>query len=79
MIQDDILYMFFESKNPITRKGDIGVSRSMDNGATWEQLGVALDKDWHLSHPYVFNYNNQVRFFKLEWAKWASGVGWVSS
>ncbi|XP_071732933.1 glucosamine inositolphosphorylceramide transferase 1-like [Rutidosis leptorrhynchoides] len=59
-VQDDVLYLFFESKNPITMQGDIGVARSVDNGATWEQLGVALDKDWHLSHPYVFNYNQQV-------------------
>nr|XP_043613491.1 glucosamine inositolphosphorylceramide transferase 1 [Erigeron canadensis] len=59
-VKDDILYMFFESKNPVTMQGDIGVARSMDNGVTWEQLGVALDKDWHLSHPYVFNYNHQI-------------------
>ncbi|KAL8255353.1 hypothetical protein R6Q59_033574 [Mikania micrantha] len=58
--QDDILYMFFETKNPITMQGDIAVARSTDNGVTWEQLGVALDKDWHLSHPYVFNYNDQI-------------------
>ncbi|KAJ0718485.1 putative hexosyltransferase [Helianthus annuus] len=58
--KDDMLYMFFESKNPITRQGDIGVARSMDDGATWEHLGVALDKDWHLSHPYVFDHNGQI-------------------
>ncbi|KAK9059817.1 hypothetical protein SSX86_020521 [Deinandra increscens subsp. villosa] len=58
--QDDILYMFFETKNPITMQGDIAVSRSMDNGVTWEQMGVALDKEWHLSHPYVFDYNLQI-------------------
>ncbi|KAK9064043.1 hypothetical protein SSX86_017915 [Deinandra increscens subsp. villosa] len=58
--QDDSLYMFFESKNPITMQGDIGVARSMDDGATWEQLGVALDKDLHLSRPYVFDYNGKI-------------------
>lgn len=63
MVQDNILYMFFKTKNPITMQGDIAVARSMDNGATWEQLGVALNKDWDLSHPYVFDYNRQVRSF----------------
>lgn len=58
--QGDILYLFFETKNPITMQGDIGVARSIDDGATWEQLGVALDEDWHLSHPYVFDYNRQI-------------------
>lgn len=58
--KDDILYMFFKSKNPITMQGDIAVARSIDNGVNWEQMGVALDKDWHLSHPYVFDYNHQI-------------------
>ncbi|PWA96354.1 glycosyl hydrolase, five-bladed beta-propellor domain-containing protein [Artemisia annua] len=58
--KDDILYMFFKSKNPITMQGDIRVARSMDDGVTWEQLGVALNEDWHLSHPYVFEYNRHI-------------------
>lgn len=48
--------MFYETKNTITMQGDIGVSKSTDNGATWQPLGIALDEDWHLSYPYVFNY-----------------------
>ncbi|KAI7730048.1 hypothetical protein M8C21_019999 [Ambrosia artemisiifolia] len=67
--QDDILYMFFESKNPITRQGDIGVARSMDDGATWEHLGVVLDKESHLSHPYVFDYNGQIYMMPDESSK----------
>ncbi|XP_076918717.1 glucosamine inositolphosphorylceramide transferase 1-like [Bidens hawaiensis] len=58
--QDDILYMFFKTKNPITMQGDIAVARSTDNGASWEQVGVALDQDYDLSHPYVFDYNHQI-------------------
>lgn len=42
-------------------QGDIGVAKSVDKGATWEQLGIALDEEWHLSYPYVFNYHDQVR------------------
>lgn len=58
--QVDILYLFFETKNSITMQGDIGVARSNDNGATWQQLGIVLDEEWHLSYPYVFDYNGQI-------------------
>ncbi|GKB26608.1 glycosyltransferase family protein 64 protein C5, partial [Tanacetum coccineum] len=56
----DVLYLFFETKNSITMQGDIGVARSIDNGASWEQMGVVLDEEWHLSYPYVFDYNGQI-------------------
>lgn len=59
--QGDTLYMFFENKNPITMQGDIGVAQSTNKGATWKPLGIALDEPWHLSFPFVFNYNDQVR------------------
>ncbi|PRQ56491.1 putative hexosyltransferase [Rosa chinensis] len=55
-VQGDTLYMFYETKNSITMQGDIGVSKSSDKGATWQQLGIALDEEWHLSYPYVFHY-----------------------
>lgn len=59
-IQDDALYLFFETKNPITSQGDIGVAVSKDEGATWQHLGIALDEDWHLSYPFVFSYQNEI-------------------
>lgn len=59
-VQGDVLYLFFETKNSLTRQGDIGVAKSVDNGASWEQLGVVLDEEWHLSYPYVFDYNGQI-------------------
>ncbi|KAK6136124.1 hypothetical protein DH2020_030140 [Rehmannia glutinosa] len=59
-LQGDILYLFFEAKNSITMQGDIGVAQSIDNGATWQQLGIALDEDWHLSYPFVFEYNGNI-------------------
>ncbi|XP_076898163.1 glucosamine inositolphosphorylceramide transferase 1-like [Bidens hawaiensis] len=59
-VKGDVLYLFFETKNSITMQGDIGVARSTDNGASWEQLGVVLDEEWHLSYPYVFDYNGQI-------------------
>ncbi|KAK4431074.1 Glucosamine inositolphosphorylceramide transferase 1 [Sesamum alatum] len=59
-LQGDVLYMFFETKNSITTQGDIGVAQSIDKGATWQLLGIALDEDWHLSYPYVFDYNGNI-------------------
>ncbi|KAK4798896.1 hypothetical protein SAY86_024261 [Trapa natans] len=59
-LQGDDLYLFYETKNSITMQGDIGVAKSSDKGATWEQLGIALDEDWHLSYPYVFEYQGQI-------------------
>ena len=47
--QEDAFYLFYETKNSITMKGDIGVAKSTDKGATWLQLGEALVEDWHLS------------------------------
>eukprot|EP01018_Ginkgo_biloba_P027159 Gb_22358 [translate_table: standard] len=58
--QGDVLYLFFETKNAITMQGDIGVAKSLDQGATWKYLGIALDEEWHLSYPYVFDYDGQV-------------------
>ncbi|KAI3851876.1 hypothetical protein MKW98_019875 [Papaver atlanticum] len=59
-LKGDILYMFYETKNSITLQGDIAVAKSTDKGVTWEQLGIALDEGYHLSHPYVFNYNDEI-------------------
>ncbi|KAK9070270.1 hypothetical protein SSX86_010670 [Deinandra increscens subsp. villosa] len=59
-VKGDVLYLFFETKNPITMQGDIGAARSIDNGSSWEQIGVVLDEEWHLSYPYVFDYDNQI-------------------
>ncbi|GJN23714.1 hypothetical protein PR202_gb11384 [Eleusine coracana subsp. coracana] len=58
-IQGDAIYMFFETKNPITSQGDIAAAVSKDSGVSWQQLGVVLDEKWHLSYPYVFNYENE--------------------
>ncbi|CAI8603980.1 unnamed protein product [Vicia faba] len=59
-IQGDALYLFYETKNAVTMQGDIGVSKSIDKGATWQQLGIALNEDWHLSYPYVFRHDGQI-------------------
>ncbi|PIA43445.1 hypothetical protein AQUCO_01900086v1, partial [Aquilegia coerulea] len=59
-VQWDTFYMFYETKNSITLQGDIGVAKSTDKGATWKHLGIAIDVEWHLSSPYVFEYENHI-------------------
>lgn len=59
-LQGTKMFLFFESKNSVTMQGDIGVASSHDGGATWTPLGIALDEDWHLSYPYVFQHDGQV-------------------
>ncbi|KAJ4769451.1 Glycosyltransferase family protein [Rhynchospora pubera] len=59
-VQGETFYLFFETKNSITLQGDIGAAMSNDQGATWQQLGIVLDEEWHLSYPYVFTENNQI-------------------
>ena len=52
-------YLFFEvqSQPTGTEDGDIGVAMSM-NGITWHYSGIVLDESFHLSYPYVFQYDN---------------------
>ncbi|XP_054785479.1 glucosamine inositolphosphorylceramide transferase 1-like [Prosopis cineraria] len=59
-IQGGTFFLFYETKNSITLQGDIGVAKSTDEGVTWQQLGIALNEDWHLSYPYVFEYLGQI-------------------
>jgi hypothetical protein len=54
------MYLFYETKNSITMQGDIGVAESSDQGVTWTYVGVALDEEWHLSYPQVFEYDGEV-------------------
>lgn len=68
-LQGDAIYMFFETKNSITSQGDIAAAVSKDAGATWEQLGVVLDEEWHISYPYVFSYKNKVNISFTGWRK----------
>uniref|UniRef100_A0A7I4DU57 Glycosyl transferase 64 domain-containing protein n=1 Tax=Physcomitrium patens TaxID=3218 RepID=A0A7I4DU57_PHYPA len=59
-IKGSKMYLFFETKNSITMQGDIGVAESSDEGLTWRYLGIALDEEWHLSYPYVFEYEGEL-------------------
>ncbi|KAF2318433.1 hypothetical protein GH714_007454 [Hevea brasiliensis] len=75
-VQGDTLYLFYETKNSITMQGDIGVAKSTDKGASWQQLGIALDEDWHLSYPMYLtiltNAKGELRLYRavnfpLQW------------
>jgi len=54
MIQaGDAWHMFFEAKNAVTRKGEIGLALSK-NGLDWIYNQIVLAEPFHLSYPYVF-------------------------
>lgn len=54
------LHIFFETKSNTVMRGEIGVAESLDGGATWQYIGIALSEPWHLSYPHVFSWNGQV-------------------
>jgi hypothetical protein len=51
-------HMFFEVKNILTRKGEIGLAVS-DNGINWNYSQIVLAEPFHLSYPYVFEFNHE--------------------
>jgi len=50
-------YMFFEVLNSSTSQGDIGLASSKD-AINWQYKKIVLDEPFHLSYPYVFEWNN---------------------
>lgn len=48
-------YMFFEVYNNHTLQGDIGYAVSSD-GFNWTYQHIVLDESFHLSYPYVFQW-----------------------
>ena len=51
-------YMFFEIMNSRTRRGDIGLASSAD-GFNWVYKQIVLDEPFHLSYPYVFEWEGE--------------------
>lgn len=49
--------MFFEVFNRTTHQGDIGLAESL-NGIDWEYKKIIIDEPFHLSYPYVFQWEN---------------------
>ena len=51
-------YCFVEDYNYKTRKGSISAYKI--NLAGYEDLGIVLEEDFHLSYPFIFEYENQL-------------------
>ena len=51
-------YMFFEVMNANTNHGDIGYAIS-DDGLNWNYQQIVLDESFHLSYPYIFEWEGQ--------------------
>jgi hypothetical protein len=49
-------YLFFEVVNHLTHRGEIAFATSRD-GMTWKYQRVVLAEPYHLSYPYVFEWN----------------------
>jgi hypothetical protein len=56
--EGDKWYMFFEVLNKRTQQGDIGLATS-ENGLEWKYGQIVLDEPFHLSYPYVFQWDGQ--------------------
>lgn len=55
--RDGTWYLFFELFNDTTGQGDIGLATSRD-GWTWQFVKTVLDEPFHLSYPFVFEWNH---------------------
>ncbi|MGF1936147.1 MAG: glucosamine inositolphosphorylceramide transferase family protein [Nostoc sp. ChiQUE02] len=55
---DGIWYMFFEVMNSLTNRGEIGLATS-NNGFHWNYQQIVMKEPFHLSYPYVFQFQNE--------------------
>jgi hypothetical protein len=74
---DSTWYLFFEVYNLNTEQGDLAVATSKD-ARRWEYQQIVLDEPFHLSYPYVFEWQgdyylipesfeaNSIRLYKAE-------------
>ena len=59
MVQENgTWYMFFEVFNAATDQGEIALATSQ-NGSSWTYQRVVLDEPYHLSYPYVFEWQGE--------------------
>lgn len=56
--KNDNHYCFVEELDYKTNKGNISAYKINPSG--YESLGVVLQEDFHLSFPFIFNYENQI-------------------
>lgn len=57
MFKNGKYFMFFEVLNRETDQGDIGYAESED-GKNWNYRKIIIDEEFHLSYPYVFEWDN---------------------
>lgn len=57
VLKDGKYYLFCEVLNRNTNQGDIGYAESTD-GKHWEYKGIVIDEHFHLSYPYVFEWDD---------------------
>ena len=53
-----VWYMFFEVLNQATGRGEIGLATSSD-GSSWTYQQIVLAEPFHLSYPYVFEWQGE--------------------
>ena len=58
MRRDSVWYMFFEVLNQATDRGEIGLATSRD-GLSWTYQQIVLVEPFHLSYPYVFQWQGE--------------------
>jgi beta-xylosidase len=59
MEKDSQWFLFFEVFNEFRGKGEIGMARSAD-GKKWKYQRIVLSEPFHISYPYVFEYNGEI-------------------
>jgi hypothetical protein len=58
VFRDGAWYMFFEVLNRETERGEIGLAISSD-GLSWTYRQIVLAEPFHLSYPYVFEWQGE--------------------
>jgi hypothetical protein len=58
ILVDDVWHMFFEVLNQETNKGEIGLATSA-TGQVWVYQQIVLTEPFHLSYPYVFEWDGE--------------------
>lgn len=56
--RENVWHMFFEVYNFDSDRGEIGWATSQD-GVTWKYQQIVLKEAFHLSYPYVFEWENR--------------------
>jgi hypothetical protein len=58
ILVDNVWHMFFEVLNQKNKKGEIGLATSA-TGKVWVYRQIVLREPFHLSYPYVFEWNGE--------------------